>query len=106
MHRHDSDSAIGVTEEVVAALDSRDGETGPPQGREDLTSGDPRKPSHATVIFWTPMKSRGSTLSPWTSRQSSTASRTLVINSSRDLACVDRKSTRLNSSHVRISYAV
>jgi hypothetical protein len=34
------------------------------------------------------MKSRGSTLSPWTSRQSSTASRTLTINSSRDVACV------------------
>ena len=49
---------------------------------------DSRKATHATVIFWTPMKSSGSALSPWTSRQSSTASRTLAINSSSDVACV------------------
>ena len=33
-----------------------------PQSGHDLSPGDPGKPGHATVIFWTPMKSSGSTL--------------------------------------------
>lgn len=49
-------------EEVVAALDSRDLESRLPQGRDDLSPRDPRKASHATVIFWTPMKSSGSSV--------------------------------------------
>jgi hypothetical protein len=53
-----------VTKEVVAALDPGNGESGFPQGSNHLSAGDSRKPSHATVIFWIPTKSRGSTLSP------------------------------------------
>jgi hypothetical protein len=85
---HDGSTAIRMTKEVVTTPDSRDLEPGLPQGRDDLSAGDPRKASHATVIFWTPTKSSGSTFSPWTSRQSSNASRTLTINSSSDVACV------------------
>lgn len=56
--------AVGVTKEVVAALDSRHFEPRLPQRRQDLSSRDARKPRHATLIFWTPMKSSGSTPSP------------------------------------------
>src|SRR3989304_3361417 len=86
--RYNGSAAVGMTKEVMTALDSRDFEPCLPPSRDDLSPRDPWKASHATVIFWTPMKSSGSTLSPWTSRQSSTASRTLTLNSSRDVACV------------------
>jgi len=40
-----------MTKEVVTALDSRDLEPGLPQSRDDLSTGDAWKASHATVIF-------------------------------------------------------
>ena len=88
MNRYNRSAAVGMTKEVMAALGSSDIESGPPQGSDCLPSRDSRKVTHATVIFWIPMKSSGSTLSPWTSRQSSTASCTLAINSSSEVACV------------------
>jgi hypothetical protein len=48
---HDRASAIGVTKEVVAALDSRNLEPRLPQGGDDFSSRDPGKSGHATVIF-------------------------------------------------------
>lgn len=48
---HDRASAIGVTKEVVAALDSRNLEPRLPQGGDDFSPRDPGKPGHATVIF-------------------------------------------------------
>ena len=50
-----------VAKNVMAALDSHDLESDLPQGCDDLSPRDPRKAGHATVIFWTPMKSTGST---------------------------------------------
>jgi hypothetical protein len=44
-------AAVGMAKEVVAALDPCDLETRLPQGGDDLSPGDPRKASHATVIF-------------------------------------------------------
>jgi len=40
-----------MTQKVVAALDSCDLEASLPQGRNDISPGDPRKASHTTVIF-------------------------------------------------------
>jgi hypothetical protein len=51
MNRYNGSATIGMTKEVVAALDPGDLEPGLPQGRDDLSAGDPRKATHATVIF-------------------------------------------------------
>jgi hypothetical protein len=40
-----------MTKEVMAALDPGDFEPGLPQGRDNLSAGDSRKATHATVIF-------------------------------------------------------
>lgn len=61
---NDRSTAIRVTQEVMTSLDSYDLESGLPQGRNEFAARDTRQSSHATVIFWTPMKSSGSMLSP------------------------------------------
>jgi hypothetical protein len=51
VNRHDGRATVSVTKEMMAAFDSGDLEPGLPQGRNDLATGDPRKTTHATVIF-------------------------------------------------------
>lgn len=51
MDWYDSPAAVGVAQKVVAALDPCGLEACLPQGGNDLSPRDPRKASHATVIF-------------------------------------------------------
>jgi hypothetical protein len=51
MDGYDRCAAVRMAQEVVAALDPCDLEARLPQGGNDLSAGDPRKASHATVIF-------------------------------------------------------
>jgi len=51
MNGYNGSATVGMTKEVVAALDPGDDEPGLPQGCDDLSAGDPWKATHATVIF-------------------------------------------------------
>jgi hypothetical protein len=51
MDGYDRCAAVRMAQEVVTALDPCDLEARLPQGGHDLSAGDPRKASHATVIF-------------------------------------------------------
>jgi hypothetical protein len=51
MNRYHGSAPVGMTKKVMAALDPGHLEPGFPQGRDDLSAGDPRKATHVTVIF-------------------------------------------------------
>jgi hypothetical protein len=89
MHRHHSSSSVRMLKKVMASLDADYREGTLSQGPHDLGPCRARQATHAaTEIRWTPTNVMGSSSSPSTSRQSSTASCIRSISSSRERAWV------------------
>jgi hypothetical protein len=89
VNRNHRGAAVAVTNKVMTAFDSYHDESDAAQRRNEILALNSRERGHApTVTRCTPMKSSASVGLPCTSRQSSIASRTRDISSSRDLACV------------------
>ena len=89
VRRHNSASSVLMAEEMMAAFDTQDAETGLRECGNEFWAADARGPAHAAIVTrWIPTNSNSCSGAPSTSRQSSIASRMRPITSSSDRACV------------------
>ena len=86
---HNRTSAILVAQEMMAAFDTENEETGFCERGNEFRAGDAGRPAHAAMVTrWMPTNSKSCSGVPSTSRHSSMASRMRSVTSSRDRACV------------------